>query len=66
MTFCKELARQEMPNGRTVTAWENWDKFAAVPRYEVTVAREGIAEMVIPCARTTWRKKYREIVAEQA
>ena len=61
MTFCKLLAKHEQENGEIVEAWENWDKFAAVPRYEITVARDGIAHTVVPCARTTWKRKFREI-----
>jgi hypothetical protein len=61
MTFCKVLATAER-DGETVTAYENVDKFSSVKRYEIVVARESIAVQVIPTARTTWKKKFNELV----
>lgn len=60
MTFCKPLAKKEK-DGKTITAWENLDKDSRIPRYEITISRDGIAYEVIKVARTTWKKKFNEI-----
>lgn len=62
MTFCKELARATRTNGDEVIAYENTDKYSAVARYEVYVCRDSIAYQVIHTARSTWKKKFNEIV----
>lgn len=63
MTVVKQLASDER-NGIAVTATENWDKFSSVPYYEISVARGSTAFLVIKTARTTWRRKFREVTAQ--
>lgn len=63
MTFCKLLAEKET-NGKTISAWENIDKYSSVPYYEITVSENGNAYEVIKTARTTWKKKFKEICNE--
>lgn len=65
MTFCKILAEQQTGK-ETITAYEHHDKFSVVPRYSVVVSRDGIALSETKAAKTTWRKKFRETVAELA
>ena len=61
MTFCKKLAEaQRGPD--TVSAWELTDKYSARPRYEITESRNGIAYTVTKAAKTTWKKKFTEIL----
>ena len=61
MTFCKKLAEaQRGPD--TVTAWEEIDKYSACPRYTITESRNGIAHTVTNTAKTTWKRKFKEIV----
>ena len=62
MTFCKQL-KSATVGLDTVTAWELQDKFCAVPRYEITVDRDGIVHTVEKAAKTTWKKKFREMTA---
>ena len=61
MTFCKVLANAER-DGETVTAYENVDKFSSVKRYEIVVSRGSVAIQVIPTARTTWKRKFNELI----
>ena len=61
MTFCKVLATAER-DGETVTAYENVDKYSSVKRYEIVVSRGSISIQVIPTARTTWKRKFNELV----
>ena len=63
MTVVKQLAREEK-NGVAVTATENWDKFTTVPYYEISVSKGSMAYIVIKTARTTWRRKFREVTAQ--
>ena len=58
MTFCKVLASAQRDDD-TITAYEMWDKDAVLPRYEITVSKDGIARLVFPTARTTWKKKFK-------
>jgi len=60
MTFCKQLKTTTVGKD-TVTAWKLVDKFCAVPRYEITVSRDGIAHTVEKAAKTTWKRKFREL-----
>lgn len=60
MTVCKVLATAKRDDD-TITAYELWDKFSAVPRYEITVSRDGIAMLVQPTAKTTWKKRFKEM-----
>lgn len=63
MTFSERLA-EATSNGKTVTAYKSIDKYASIYTYEITVANNGIAFEVIPAAKTTWKKKYNEAVAQ--
>ena len=58
MTFCKQLASAQRDDD-TITAWEMWDKGSILPRYEITVSKDGIARLVFPTAKTTWKKKFK-------
>ena len=60
MTICKMLATAKRDDD-TITAYELCDKFSAVPRYEITVSRDGIARLVQPTAKTTWKKRFKEM-----
>ena len=55
MTFCETLKRGETPRGRDVVAvCENgW-------RYSVYICDGALAILSIECARTTWRKRFKE------
>lgn len=65
MTFCTLLAQQQ--TGRyTVSAYQETEKFCSVPRYSVTVSIDGIGLIETRAAKTTWRKKFHETVAELA
>lgn len=60
MTFCKCLATAKRDED-TITAYELWDKDASAPRYEITVSRDGIARLIQPTAKTTWKKRFKEM-----
>lgn len=60
MTFCKVL-KQATIGGYTVTAYENTEKFCTVPYYEIVTDRDGIAVDVEKTAKSTWRRKFRQI-----
>lgn len=60
MTFSKKLA-EESEGGITYTAYEVYEKFAKVPRYEIVTSHDGIAIFVDKCARTTWKRKFKEL-----
>lgn len=60
MTICKVLATAKRDED-TISAYELWDKFSAVPRYEITVSRDGIARLIQPAAKTTWKKRFKEM-----
>lgn len=62
MTFCKVL-KQSTIGPDTVTAYENYDKFCSVPYYEIVVSRDGIGYQVEKTAKTTWRRKFKEMTA---
>jgi hypothetical protein len=64
MTVCKLLA-EKGKDGKTISAWENLDKYSRVPYYEITVSRDSIAYQVIKTARTTWKKKFKEVCDEE-
>ena len=61
MTFCKLLRQATLPNGDIVEAYANTEKFETIAKYEIVVSRNGIAYDVIPCAKTTWRKRFNDI-----
>lgn len=63
MTFCKTLASKKC--GRyEVEAEECIEKYSSVPYYHILVCDGCVAFQVIPTARTTWRKKFKEVCAE--
>ena len=59
MTFCKLLA-EKTNDGKTISAWEKYDKQSVMPRYEITVSKDNIVHEIINAARTTWKKRYNE------
>lgn len=62
MTFCKLLRETTLDNGDTVQAYAKTEKFESVASYEITISRGCVAYSVIPCAKTTWKKRFNEIV----
>lgn len=60
MTFCKKLA-QATKNGYDIEVWENTNKFESMPYYEITIGKNGIAYDVIKTAKTTWKRKFKEL-----
>lgn len=60
MTVCNLLA-EKTKDGRKISAWKNYDKFCSVPRFEITISKDGIALETIKTARTTWKKKFNEL-----
>ena len=63
MTFCKCLAKAEK-DGKIISAWENTEKFSKYPHYEITVSVNGVVVDVTRTAKTTWKKKFKEIAGE--
>lgn len=63
MTIYKTLKEQTV-NGKTITAYEYTDKYESRPKYCVVVSRDGLGYLNIKTARTTWAKKFNEIVNE--
>lgn len=63
MTFCKILKSAQV-GPDTVEAYECYDKYVVLPRYEIVVSRDGIAHTVTRTAKTTWRKKFREMTGQ--
>lgn len=61
MTFYKELKKADA-DGAIVTAWEVWEKYSTIPHYEVTVVKEQMECERYRTARTTWRRKFNEVV----
>lgn len=61
MTFCKILAEtQRGPD--TVTAYEKTEKYSRRPVYQIIESRDGITHTVTNTAKTTWKKKFQEII----
>ena len=62
MTFSKVLA-ETVKNGKEIRAYESIDKYETVPYYEIVICSVGnpFAESVVKTARTTWKRKYKEI-----
>lgn len=62
MTLCIPMATAAK-NGIRVTAWERTEKCSAVPNYEITVSKIDDPHPMdeIKTARTTWKKRYKEI-----
>lgn len=63
MTFCKRIAKAAK-NGYEIEAWENVDKYSAIPYYEITIGKDGIAYQVIKTAKTTWKRKFKELISD--
>lgn len=63
MTFCKILKSAQVGKD-TVEAYENYDKFGIVPYYEIVVSRDGIGYRVEKTAKTTWRRKFKQVAEE--
>ncbi len=59
MTVCKTLA-SATKNGYTITAYEVYEKFAKVPRYEIVTSKDGLGLWVDRTARTTWKKLFKK------
>lgn len=66
MTFCKTLKTEDTNGGYTVTAYESTEKYSNAPRYEIIVSKteSHLAFSVIAAGRTTWRKRFADIVKE--
>lgn len=61
MTVCKILAQGK--NGLDdITVYEKYEKYDSRPYYEITVSRDGIAYLCEKTARTTWKKRFHEII----
>ena len=63
MTICKVLKTASRGDDE-ITAYEKVDVGSAVPRYEIVVSRDGFARLVESTARTTWKKRFREMCGE--
>ena len=63
MTVCKCLAEKEI-DGIVVSAMELLDKYDRAPHYEIYISKNGIAYQTVKTARTTWKKKFDQIVGE--
>lgn len=64
MTFCKVLKSSVRDDGVTVTAYEYAEKYSTRKGYEIVESIDSIAVHCTPCARTTWKKKFRELSGE--
>ena len=68
MTFSKLLKSETTPSGYVVEAVESANKPFFVPYYNIYITRENDPSAVvecIPCAKTTWREKFRRAVTER-
>lgn len=63
MTFCKQLAKATK-DGYEIEAYENTDKFESVPYYDITISKDGIVCDVIKTAKTTWKRKFKELISD--
>lgn len=61
MTFYKQLATAKRDDD-DITAYEYVEKYESAKRYQIIISRNGIARIVIPTARTTWKRKFNELV----
>lgn len=60
MTFCKVLAEKRVDDDMVI-AYELIDKYDATPRYEIVISKDSIAQLVIKTAKTTWKRKFKEL-----
>ena len=61
MTICKVLA-QGKRDGYDVLVYEKYEKYCGNPYYEIIVAENGIAKLSEKTAKTTWKKRFKEII----
>ena len=66
MTFGKTLASAKVHDGKyTIIASENVDKFETNSYYRIDIVNaDGLGFKTIPTARTTWKKKFKEVCEE--
>ena len=60
MTFCKVLAQGKNRND-DVIVYEKYEKYCSVPYYEIVVAYDGVEKLSERTAKTTWKKRFKEI-----
>lgn len=60
MTTCVLLARAEKRN-HTFVAEKRIDKFTEFEKYSILEFVDGIHINSTPCAKSTWKKKFREL-----
>lgn len=65
MTICKVLKTAEVGDV-TITAYENWEKFSAVPHYSISLSKDSIGFTEVKTAKTTWKRKFAELAREYA
>ena len=63
MTFYKLLAEKEK-NGKLISAYEKTEKFSAYSSYEIDISKDGLVYETIPTAKTTWKRKFKELTQE--
>ena len=60
MTICKALAQGK--NGSyDIIVYEKYEKFCENPYYEIVISRDSVAFLSERTARTTWKKRFKEI-----
>lgn len=62
MTIYKPLKCETTSRGYCITATQKQEKYSNIWTYEICVARDGYGLFVIPCARTTWKKRFIETI----
>ena len=63
MIFCKVLVTGKRDDD-DITAYEKYEKYSAVPQYSIVVSRDGIARLKFKTAKTTWKKRFKEMCEE--
>lgn len=66
MTFCNLLGSKRTERGGVayhITAYEEFDKFSAVPRYSVYVSHSDdcIVFETWKASKTTWKKRFAQV-----
>ena len=65
MTFCKTLEEKTLQNGMKIQCVENYDKYSSTPYYEIVYSMPNWEyAKSIRTAKTTWQKKFKEVVHE--
>ena len=59
MTFCKVLATAKRDDD-DITAYEKTTYEGSVS-YEIVISRNSFAYLVEPTAKTTWKKKFKQL-----